>query len=129
MNQMTTFVLLFAGLGLMFYMFGIGEQNTFSNNLLAILTNPMTISLKSYWKEITVVALSSGLAIYIGVVLKNAELAAMTLILPIVIASLLNFSFVISAVFNESKVIAILVFGPLMYLLSMTLIEYWRGRD
>jgi hypothetical protein len=129
MNQMTTFILIFSGLGILFYVMGIGGQNGTSNPMIALLLDPGSMNVSLFWTAIVAQTAALGAAFFIGYYTKNVELAAMTAILPLVISNLMNFGFVISAVFAFNKVITVLVFGPLMYLLTMTTVDYWRGRD
>jgi hypothetical protein len=127
MNQMTTYILVFSGLGLLFYVMGIGGAE--ANAMVALMLNPASLSVSYFWGAILAQTLALGAAFYIGFVQKNIELAAMTAILPLVISNLMNVLYVVGVLFAFNKIITILIFGPLLYLLTMMIIDYWRGRD
>jgi len=123
MNQMATYVVIMTGLMVLFYIFGIGTAP-----LLDLLQHPESMSVTSFFANITVGLLTSA-GLVLGLVYRNAELAAMSAVLPVVINVLWFFTNVVYVIMSINAVLGMIVFTPLMFLFMMTVVEYWRGRD
>lgn len=126
MNTMTLFVLIMCGTSLMFYVFGIASE---SNYMLNLLLNPESMSTSAFWLTLSGAITVGGIAVYLGFINKNVELAAMTAVVPLVVSTLWHFSVVIQLIAGSYPIVSYLVFGPIMILFAMTAIDYWRGRD
>jgi len=123
---MTTFILIIAGLSVLFYMFGLGTD---VNPFLQILLEPQKMSGLSMWATAGTFILFASTGFYLGYYYKNLELGVMTSIVPILVTNLFQFSVVISYVFAASQIIALIIFGPLVFMLGFTIVDHWRGRD
>lgn len=124
-NKMTVFVLVITIMTIMFYYAGLlGSGGT----LINILTD-----IKNYetnWGSILVGLIITVVGVGIGVVTKDPYVGAMGLIVGNYIApNLFQFKKVYDTIAGESNIIATILFAPFMFLLAMTLIDWWRGRD
>ena len=129
MNQMTTFILVFTGISLLFYVMGVATDK---NPFMTMLLTPQSLSNTTIWSLITVAALTTGLSIYIGIWFKNAELAAMTAVAPVVASQIWYFANVINLLLGYGgliSVITLLFTAPIAYLFVVSVVDYWRGRD
>jgi len=59
----------------------------------------------------------------------NLDLIALSSFSLYILNLLWSFMDVYNKLASENKVLAILIFGPLMMLLVVTVLEWWRGRD
>jgi hypothetical protein len=124
MNQMTTFLIAVCGLSIMFFLFGLTPTDSFIGQLM----HPESMTLATFGLTLlTLITATTG--IILGIVYKNAELAVMSTVTPIVAALLYNISSVITVFMGISAVFTIIIFSPLMVVMIVTLIDYWRGRD
>lgn len=125
MGKFTTFVMVMSGLTLLFYITGLIP----SNPLITLLFNPQNMSTSSFYITILATIATSVSAIIIGFVTKNLELAAMTAFVPIIAALLWGFIDVYNSMAAVNRIISILIIGPTLFMFTITLLDYWRGRD
>lgn len=123
MNQMTTFIIVMTGLTVLFYIFGVG-----SAPLLDLFLNPDDMSTSAFYVNLTTAILAAS-ALVLGLVYKNAELATMTAVVPVVLNVLWCFNEVIKQVYAASPVLALIFFSPIMFYFMVAIVDYWRGRD
>lgn len=125
MGKLTTFILIMSGLMLLFYFTGLIPNNPFLNLLLS----PEDMTTTEFYITLTT-AIAVGLgAIVIGFITKNLELAAMAVFVPIMITLMWNFISVYNKMASVNKVIAIILFAPLLFMFLVTMLDWWRGRD
>jgi len=126
MNQLTTFVLVITGLTTLFFVMGVDSNQ---NALLTLILNPQDMQTSVFFGSIGVAILSTGAAFYFGFIAKNAELAVMSIVTPIVANSLWHIGSIIIKVSDFNPIFELLVLSPIAYLLVLTFNEYFRGRD
>lgn len=131
MGKLTTYALLITGLILLFYFTGLLE-NTGTSTLLNMLLVPQGFNDSTFQDRFTLalegIAVIGG-AILIGTITRNLELAVMGAFTLWLSTLLFDFTRVAMRVYAQNPVIAILIFSPLLFLLFLTLMEWWRGRD
>jgi hypothetical protein len=118
--------MLMAGLTTLFYVMGIESH---SNPLLDLMLAPQSMQVLTFYSSLSLAILSVGTAFYFGFIAKNAELAMMSVITPIVASSLWHFGSVVAIVMAYSPIIGILILAPAVYLFAITINDYMRGRD
>jgi hypothetical protein len=110
----------------MFYFMGLDDN---SNLLLNLLLNPENIKLSSFTVvSIAAIVASLGGVVY-GFLTKDAYLAATSAMFIPLSNILLSFVAVYGNMAGVHKVFALLLFAPLIFLMVITLIDWWRGRD
>jgi len=126
MGKITTYILMMSGLVLLFYFAGVVEP---TNPLFKLVFSPETMTLSDIY--LTVIGgIATGLAVItVGFITKSLELAAMTAVVPAVLAVLWGFIDVYNALAGVNRVIATLIFGPILLLFILSMIDWWRGRD
>ena len=126
MNKITTYTIMFSGIMILFYFGGlVGSENS----LMTFLLNPQNLSAATFFKIALAGIGTAVAAITIGYYTKNAELALMTVFVPIYAAILFDFMHVYNVIASENTVIAKLLFAPIILLLGYSIVEFWRGRD
>lgn len=131
MGKLTTYILVMSGLILLFYFTGLLPESTASNTLLTMLLNPNALSESPIGldsKELLIGIVAGGIIIG-ALLIANVELGIMAIFVVSISAFLWDFSSVFNRVYSENPVIAVLLFSPIMLLMIITLIEWWRGRD
>jgi len=123
MGKVTTYVLMFTGLSLLFYYFGLIGNNA----LLTMILNPQNLSTSQFWTSIVIASLSTMSAIFVGIYYRNVELASATVVVPFFFSLLWDFIQVFNRIRVENEFIAIVFFAPILFLFLMTMYEYWRG--
>lgn len=140
MGKLTTYVLLMTGLVVLFYFTGLltvcndeGSCSgaTPSSNLLDFALNPQNLKETNFFEKAII---TIGLAIAAGVaalatIFGKGELVIMGGMTIYITGLLWDFMFVFSRVYSENPVFAVILFGPLLVLFVITMIEWWRGRD
>lgn len=132
MGKMTTFILIMAGLLLLFHLGGLIEQGTTPNSiLLTWLINPENIGQSTLFSTIiaTISAVGIAGAIVASIFQRNFELAAVSTMAVFLLNSFIDFIMIYQRVAAENKIIAILIFAPFMVLFFVSIVDWWRGRD
>lgn len=126
-NKFTNYLLFMAGLNLTFFFLGLvdgGATDTFINLLLNIQ------NMQSSTKMLIFIGLPIGV---LGVAFGAAVLGfrADLVVFAVAIAPVLAFGWDFIVIFNTvasvSRMFAIMVFAPLMFLWVLTALEWWRG--
>ena len=131
MGKLTTYIIIMSGLMILFYFAGLLPESTVSNSLLTMLLDPNALSESPIGldsKELLAGIIAGGIIIG-ALMIANVELGIMAIFVVSLSAFMWDFSSVFNRVYAENPVIAILVFSPIMFLMIITLIEFWRGRD
>lgn len=132
MGRAAQYIYIISGVYLLFYLTGMFEPS-FTTNLLEIIVNPETFSFSHLWDLILdniIVAGSVG-AVTLGVLLatRSIELTVMTAVVPILWGMLTDILEVFKIVAAANQAIALILFAPYIVLLTITALDYWRGRD
>ena len=128
MGKFANYVVMMSGLTLLFYFTGL-LQNTPSSTLLNFLIDPNTfqdtpLALKATTAMLGILAS----AIVVGfAVAGNVELGVMVAFSTFLFSTLWDFIGVFLIVNSVNPVIAILFFSPVLFLFTVTILEWWRG--
>ena len=131
MGKLTTYILVMSGLLLLFYFTGLLPESTATSTILTMLLNPEGFSQSSLglsYNTLLAGIVAGGIVIG-ALMLANIELGIMAAFVISLTAFFWDFSAVFRSVYAENPVIAILLFSPIFFLMVITLIEWWRGRD
>lgn len=130
MGKFTTYLLIMSGLMLMFYFTGLIPSGN-GHTLLDILLHPDQMPAITLATLIKNALLGTGLitAIAVGFYTKNYELAFLAPIALFIIDMMWGFLPVIQKVYSVSPVLAVLLFGPVMFIFLITGVDWWRGRE
>jgi len=130
MGKMTTFVIMFIGITLLFHLFGIITFSE-SHTLLGLAFRPDNLAGSDLYSKTLLGLQGLGIivTIIVGFVSKNFQLAIKGPIAVILLGVLMDFTQVYIKVKAENEPIAILLFGPLMILLLMTTADWLFGTD
>jgi len=132
MGRMAVYLVICSGLLLLFYFGGLLEGSASTTNLLlnAVL-NPE--SLADAPIEAIGVAAITALAlggIFAGAFFAgNLDLIALSSFTVFLLNLLWSFYDVYLRIAESNRVIALIIFAPLLLLLILTAVEWWRGRD
>ena len=127
MGKLTTFLMVMTGLSLVFYFTGIINQES---TLLTLLLNPESFGFQSLVSQALVAFSISGVAgVVVGIVTKNYELVAASGFIIWIMNLMFGFVDVYRKLAAENKVLAIVFFGPILFMFVITTVEWWRGRD
>lgn len=130
MGKATTYLLVMSGLMLLFYFGGLIEQSgSVTSTLLTLVVNPENLQYSFFVTSTILGALSLGAAIVVGVLTKDVQLAAMFTITSYLLNLGWDFLQVFGVIAGENRVIAVLIFAPLMFIYVITMVEFWRGTD
>jgi len=110
---------------------GLCTSSTPNSLLFNFLVNPEHASDSTLWTKIglALTGVSAALVLGAGLYINNVELAVMGPIAVFLLTMLWDFVAVFSRVRESSPVLSILLFGPLMLLFIITILDWWRGRD
>lgn len=129
-NKAVTYMLVMSGLLLLFYLGGLIDTNgSPTSTLLTLVFNPENIGSSHFVTGTVLGALGIATAIIVGVLTKDPELAAMFTITTYLLSLGWDFLDVFNVIAEANRVIALLIFGPIMFIYVITMIEFWRGRD
>jgi hypothetical protein len=130
-NKMTIYIMVIIGIDLLFYYTGLLE-GTGTSALLDLVMNPTSITSQPFWVIVKVaIAAIATAGIFIGALMYNrVDLVAIgAMIIP-----LFNILWDITKVFTKLTSInpdytpfIILIFSPILFLLIITVVEFWRG--
>jgi len=134
MGKFTTYLILMSGLTILFHFAGLIEPGSTPNSqLLELILNPASMSFSSFFSTKILLAITTGAGLVAGIVIgfvtKNAELAVMSVVATWLATVMWDFLAVYTVLASQNFVIATLIFGPLMFMFSVTLADWWRGRD
>lgn len=130
MQQMTTFMMIMLGIALLFHIFGVIPSTTPNSILLNTILNPQDIASSPIM--ITVLAaltLATGLSVFLGFYTRNVEYALMIPIGLALFTLMWDFLAVVAVISAASKILAVIIFGPLLLIWVLTVVDYIRGRD
>ena len=139
MSKLITMATIMTGLVLLFYFTGLNqtvtndgtcEGQTPSSKLLNILLQPECMKDSTLGaKAIIVIGSVAGvIVIAAALFIPNIELAIMGSLAIYFLTLLWDFMVVFQKVFDVSPVFGILLFGPLMFIFIIVMIDWWRGR-
>lgn len=122
-----TYVFIISGLMLLFYFTGL---STDAGTLLSFLLMPENINSTLWWTTIATV-LSVGIlsSIAIGYFTQNIELTVMAPLATFLLTALYDFIKIYILLASLNYVLSTLIFAPILALLPLTIVDYWRGRD
>jgi hypothetical protein len=127
---MTTFMMIMLGIALLFHIFGVIPSTTPNSILLNTILNPQDIASSPIM--ITVLAaltLASGLSVFLGFYTRNVEYALMIPIGLALFTLMWDFLAVVAVISAASKILAVIILGPLLFIWVLTVVDYIRGRD
>jgi hypothetical protein len=130
MGKFATYLLVMTGIMLVFYFMGL-VQNTPDAKLLDILLKPTDIENSQLTKNLIIML---GVVVTISAValtkfFPNAELFIKRAFLIYLISLGWDFLSVVSVVYNINPVIAILIFGPTLFVYILTVAEWYFHQD
>ncbi len=139
MSKIITMATIMTGLVLLFYFTGLNQEvtndgtcegQTPSSKLLNILLQPECMKDSTLGaKAIIVIGSVAGvIVIAAALFIPNIELAIMGSLAIYFLTLLWDFMVVFQKVFDVSPVFGILLFGPLMFIFIIVMIDWWRGR-
>ena len=126
-EKITTYVIIFSGVLLLFYFGGLLGGG--ANSLLDFLLNSQDFSFSEQWTTLLIGIGGLAVGVAAGWVTKDPYVGVMTSATIYLGGLLSSFVIVYQKVYAEVNFIAILIFAPLMLLLLISLLEWWRGRD
>ena len=130
MGKLTTYILIMAGLTVLFYFAGIIES-TANSTFLDLLLNVesfRTSDLNSTVVLVLEAIVATG--VLIGAVFAGRlELAARATLSIFLLNLLWDFVRIFNAVRSTNAVLAILIFAPLLFLYFITVVEWWGKHD
>ena len=127
MGKLTTYLLMFSGLTLIFWFFGLLGTDSSTNALLTLLLDPSNLNNAQIWKIVILGSISAIGGIFVGVFYKNVELTSASIVVPFLFNIMWDFTKVFNVIKAESSFLAIILFAPLLFVFLMTMYEYWRG--
>lgn len=131
MGRMATLIMVLSGILLLFYFGGLlGEEVAENNLLLALLLSPEDITISNFIADNLVeVLLTLGIAgIAVGLVLAgNLDLAVLAGVSLSLLTLLMSFVDVFNVVFSTNPIMSLLFLSPLIVLMVVTTLEWWRG--
>ena len=130
MGKLTTYILIMSGLVLLFYFAGI-ITDTANTTFLNLLLGPE--SFRDSDLNIQTILVLEGVAaagiLAIAVLTRNLELAVRGVMAIFLLNLLWDFIMVFNAVKSENLPMALLIFGPLLLLFYVTIVEWWGKHD
>jgi len=132
MGKFTTFLLIMSGLMLLFHFAGLIETGATPNSaLLNMLLDPSSFNLSSFYAQAALVFAAVGLlgGIVIGILTRNIEMAIFAPFTVFMITLLWDFLAVFNVIRAENMVIAVLIFGPILFLFIVSGLDWMRGLD
>ena len=130
MQQMTTFMMIMVGIALFFHIFGVIPSTTPNSILINTVLHPQDIA--SSPLMITVLAaltLAVSLSVFLGFYTRNVEYALMIPIGWALFTLMWDFLAVVAVLSSVSAVLSLIIFGPLLVIWILTVVDYIRGRD
>ena len=130
MGKLTRYIFIMSGLMILFYFSGL-IQSTPNSNLLNILLSPEDLQNSTLAsKLIAALEVIGGIgAVIFGFISKNTELAASTIFTGYLFNLGWDFLAVVSVVASANKILALLIFSPILIVYILTAFEFWRGTD
>jgi len=139
MGKLATFILLMGGITILFYYGGLlteleGEMCkpiTPNALLISYLIEPECATQSTTWTKIILALSGVGAALVLGagLFINNVELTVMGPVAIFIFNLLWDFISVFNRVRTNHPVFAVILFGPLMLLFIITILDWWRGRD
>jgi hypothetical protein len=127
---MTTFMMIMLGIALLFHIFGVIPSTTPNSILLNTILNPQDIASSPIMITVLVaLTLASGLSVFLGFYTRNVEYALMIPIGLALFTLMWDFLAVVAVISAASKILAVIIFGPLLFIWVLTVVDYIRGRD
>ena len=130
MGKFGTYVLFMSGIVLLFYFAGI-ITDTANTTFLTLLLNPE--SFRDSDLNIQVILVLEGVAtagiLAIAVLTRNIELAVRGIFAIFLLNLLWDFIIVFNVIKSVNMPLAILIFGPLLLLYYVTIVEWWGKHD
>jgi len=132
MGRMATYLVMASGLLLLFYFGGLLEGSASTSNLLLnALLNPQTLA----DAPIAAIGVAAITALALGGIFAgaffagNLDLIALSSFAVFLLNLLWSFYDVYLRIAEANVVLAVIIFAPLLILLILTSVEWWRGRD
>ncbi len=130
MGKFGTYILIMSGLVLLFYFTGI-ITDTANTTFLNLLLNPE--SFRDSDLNLQVILVLEGVAtagiLAIAVLTRNIELAVRGIFSIFLLNLLWDFIMVFNVIKSVNMPLAILIFGPLLLLYYVTIVEWWGKSD
>jgi hypothetical protein len=118
------------GVALLFHIFGVIPSTTPNSILLNTILNPQDIASSTFNIAVLVsLALAAGLSVFLGFYTKNVEYALMIPIGGALFTLMWDFLAVVAVISAASKILAVIIFGPLLLIWVLTVVDYIRDRD
>ncbi len=130
MGKFGTYVLFMSGIILLFYFAGIITDSA-NTTFLNLLLNPE--SFRDSDLNLQVILVLEGVAtagiLAIAVLTRNIELAVRGIFSIFLLNLLWDFIIVFNVIKSVNMPLAILIFGPLLLLYYVTIVEWWGKHD
>ena len=126
MEKVWTYLMMITGILLLFYFTGLSSG---AGTLLSMLLDPENIYTSEWWISVSVLGGGIISGVVIGIVTRNAELAIMSPITAYLLVAAIDIMMIFNYLASLNWVLAVLFMSPFIYLIPVTFIEYWRGRD
>lgn len=123
--KITYYVMLLTGMSILFYFTGLINNNP----LLDLLLNPQNLTASELFFNISVAIATTAGAVIIGFITKDLDKAAMAFFVPYIGILLWNSITVFNVMSSTAYVISVILFGSVIFLFIISLLDYWRGND
>ena len=130
MGRFTAYIMFMTVTMIVFYFGGLID-GTVNSTLLDIALDPTNIKETVLANQLgtAIAAVATAATIIIGFVTGQVEYAAAFILGSYIIGLGWDFLTVVSVLYAENGVIAIILFSPILIGYIMTAFEFWRGRD
>lgn len=130
MSKMTTWIGLMSGLSLLFYVGGV-LSGTITSTLLDLALNPQNLQTSSLY--LTIGSVAALVITVVSTFVARSQNSDFYLFYPVVLAmfsfgwDFLNVYAALGGSGSIGGLVAILLFGPLMLMYMISVLEWWRG--
>jgi hypothetical protein len=135
MGKLGKYLLIASGVLLLMYFAGIVENNG-TSTLLSLLVNPENLFISGVLSRVVLIAITGALVVTgITIASFSYQRPDMLILIPIVLV-FFDIIFGVLEIYNkiisvnpDYKIFGLLLFGPVLVLLFMVIIDWWRGTD
>lgn len=134
MGKLSTFLFIISGLTVLFWFTGIYDASH-SSTLLGLLLNPENIQTSDFWKGqfgLFTATSAIGAAIVVGFFTKDLDKALATGVMTTIAGIAFEIITIMTTIAGTSvfgNVLKYLLFAPIIVILCIILIEWWRLKD
>lgn len=131
MGRLVTYTFMICGLIVLLWLGGVYDPSS-STSLLSLLLNPSNAASTTFWLSLKGGIAQTSLIIVVGYLTKDIDKTAATAMITTISIMLWEVTSVISLTASTHWIGAILqwlIFAPLMFVLMITFVEWWRLKD